>query len=272
MNLYDFKACTIGIEINLNNIATHFGVNKKFKWGDFLVLDTKLLTGIILHPEDKMVHIYHFGSIVGINLTLHEIKDIIEYIKRLDTNLKNNPPFNYTEDFRIEIKDVSEFELYHNSIAVEKLQEYQVNIVSTILAKSVALKKIEVDIDKLLDEIENIIEFLDKGHLNLSDENLAKMSGNILRFKYNTISYLMLLDKPDIAWQNKSAEDFYVSLSELFELHDRYETIKNKTEVLLDITEVFSSLTHAKRGTKLEWMVIILILAELILSLLGKFI
>jgi uncharacterized Rmd1/YagE family protein len=53
----------------------------------------------------------------------------------------------------------------------------------------------------------------------------------------------------------------------LFELRERYDKIRHKTEVLLDITEVFSSLSHAKRGTRLEWAVIILILIELILAL-----
>lgn len=143
-------------------------------------------------------------------------------------------------------------------------------IVATILAKSVALKKIEVDIDNLLDEIENIIVYLDNGKLHLSDTHLAKMSSKVLRFKYNTISYIMLLDKPDVAWKIEDAEEFFTKLSDLFELKDRYDKIRHKTEVLLDITEVFTSLTHAKRGTKLEWMVIILFIVEIVMSILEK--
>jgi uncharacterized Rmd1/YagE family protein len=156
--------------------------------------------------------------------------------------------------------------LRYDSIIINKLNQYHMDIIATILAKSVALKKIEHDTDILLDEIENIIEYLDKGHLNLSDEQLAKLSAKVLRFKYNTISYIMLLEKPDIAWKIEEAFDFFNNLSELFEIKDRYEKIRNKTEVLLDITEVFSGLTHAKRGTRLEWMVIILILIELLMS------
>jgi uncharacterized Rmd1/YagE family protein len=114
--------------------------------------------------------------------------------------------------------------------------------------------------------------FLDKGHLNLSDDKLAKMSGKILKFKYTTLSSIMVLDKPDIAWKNEDAEDFFMHLSDLFELKDRYEKIRHKTEVLLDITEVFSSLTHAKRGNRLEWAVIILISLEILMSVIDKII
>ncbi|CDF58702.1 protein of unknown function DUF155 [Thermobrachium celere DSM 8682] len=165
---------------------------------------------------------------------------------------------------------IKEMELSYDSIKVNSLKPYYMEIVATVLAKSVALKKIEVDIDNLLDEIENIIVYLDNGKLHLSDNHLAKMSAKVLRFKYNTISYIMLLDKPDIAWKLEDAEEFFLTLSDFYELKDRYEKIRHKTEVLLDITEVFTSLTHAKRGTKLEWMVILLFIIEIIMSILEK--
>jgi uncharacterized Rmd1/YagE family protein len=41
--------------------------------------------------------------------------------------------------------------------------------------------------------------------------------------------------------------------------------------MLQDITDVFASLTHEKRGTKLEIMVIVLIIFELILGLIEFF-
>jgi uncharacterized Rmd1/YagE family protein len=185
-------------------------------------------------------------------------------------NFSQTTEFQYIEDFKLEVREESEFELNYNSIIVPSLNNYYLDMLATVLSKSVALKKIEEDIDILLDEIEDIIEFLDKGHLNLSDEKLSKMSGNILKFKYNTISYIMLLEKPKIAWNNEEAEAFFVDLSELFELKDRYEKIRHKTEMLLDITDVFTSLTHSKRGTRLEWAVIILIMIELIMSIIDK--
>jgi uncharacterized Rmd1/YagE family protein len=266
MQTYDFRSSVISIEINLSKIAGHFGIDKKFKWEEPLILDEKQLKGIIPQPQNKFIYVFHFGSIAFINLTIHEAKDIINYLKKIDKNLKTDTSFGYIEDFRLLVNEEAEFELRYDSIIINKLNQYHMDIIATILAKSVALKKIEHDTDILLDEIENIIEYLDKGHLNLSDEQLAKLSAKVLRFKYNTISYIMLLEKPDIAWKIEEAFDFFNNLSELFEIKDRYEKIRNKTEVLLDITEVFSGLTHAKRGTRLEWMVIILILIELLMS------
>jgi uncharacterized Rmd1/YagE family protein len=270
MNTYEFKASVISSEINLNQISSHFGISKKYKWEEPLILNETFLKGILPHPEDKYVYIFYFGSIASINLTIHELKDVVLYLKKLDKNLKENTSFSYIEDFKLIVDEAAELEINYDSIIVNSLKEHQLSIVATILAKSVALKKIEVDTDILLDEIERVMVLLDKGHLNISDEQLAKMSGKILRFKYNSLSYLMLLDKPDIAWKIEAAEDIFVQLSDLFEIKERYDKIRHKTELLLDITEVFSSLSHAKRGTRLEWAVIILILIELILAVSDK--
>lgn len=270
MNVFELKAYAVANEINLNIVAEHFGITKKYRWEEHLALDQDLLKGIIAHPEGKVLRIFHFGSVVGTNLTLHEIKDILEYLKRIDKNLNSRLDFNYNDDFRLEIRKDISTELTNDSFIADELRDFHAPIISTILAKSVALEKIETDSDLLLDEIENVIEYLDKGHLNLSDEKLAKISSKILRFKFNTISYIMLLDKPDIAWNNEVAEQFFINMADLFELYDRYETIKSKTEILMDVTEVFTGLAHAKRGTRLEWMIIILISLEIIMSLVFK--
>ena len=278
MEIYDFKSTAASLEINLTEVAKHFVINKKFKWEEPLVLDENYLKGVILHPENKFAYLFYFGSIVSVNLTLHEIKDIIAYLKNIDKNFIPHANLGYIEEYKLEINEDMDidsiedydFELSYDSIVVKSLEKYQMSILATILAKSVALRKIEADIDILMDELENVMNFLDEGRLKLSDKGLAKMSAKVLRFKYNSLSNLMLLEKPDVAWNKEEAEQFFASLRELFELKDRYERLRHKTEVLMDITEVFSGLTHAKRGNKLEWMVIILIAIELILSIIDK--
>lgn len=270
METNDFKSIYVSNEINLTDIAKHFGINKKFNWEEPLILTDSHLTGILTQTENKTVYIFHFGSITCINLQYHEIVDVIDYLKRIDTNLKNNTPYEYKETFTVIVDETKDYELNYNSVIIHEYKKFYIDIISIVLAKSVALEKNERDIDKLLDEIENVIGFLDKGRLHFKDIKLAKLSGKILRFKYNSLSYLMLLDKPAVAWNNETAEDFFMKTSELFELSDRYEKIRHKTETLLDITEVFTSLAHAKRGTKLEWMVIILILIEIVMSLIEK--
>lgn len=272
MQVFDFKSTVVCSEIDLNALASHFGINKKYKWAEPLLLTEDNIRGIIPQSSGKFLYIFYFGSLVFVNLSFPEIQDIINYLKNIDSDIGNGVPFKYSEVFKLEVLDNfkaegaegKNFEIRYNYCTAGVLKSYYLDIIATIIAKSVALENVEYNIDNLMDDIEDVIVFLDKGRLNLSDKQLAKMSGKVLRYKYNTISSLMLLDKPDVAWNFEDAEDFYLELSTLFEMKDRYDKITHKSEILLDITEVFTGLTHSKRDNKLEWMVIILIAIELV--------
>ena len=114
MQRWEFKSLVLCNEINLNVIATHFGITKKFKWGDPLLLSHNSLNGIIKETEQKSVYIYHFGALVFINLEYHETQDVIKYIKNIDPNLRNNTPYPYVDDYKLEVDSGYEYSLYND--------------------------------------------------------------------------------------------------------------------------------------------------------------
>jgi uncharacterized Rmd1/YagE family protein len=268
----NFTAVVIGKEINLNRIAEHFGINRKYKWEESLVLGGNALSGIVSDPTDKIVCIFSFGSMVFVNCAHHEIMDVVNYIQKVMPNLNVPSTFKYFDEYKLIVSPETEPAITNDYLTTSQASDYQPEIVATVLAKSVALEKIEKEIDQLMDKIEDVVNYLHLGKFSLSDEQLAKISGSILGFKLNTLSYIMLLDKPDITWVNEEAAELFNELTKLFELEERYQKIRHKTETLLDIIEVFTALTHAKRGNRLEWAVIILIAIELILSLIDLFV
>jgi uncharacterized Rmd1/YagE family protein len=77
----------------------------------------------------------------------------------------------------------------------------------------------------------------------------------------------MVLAKPDITWENQEADSLYLTMANLLELSQRYEEIRHKSETLMDITQVFTSLSHASRASRLEVIIIILIFVEIFLYL-----
>ena len=271
MGQTEFKAIVLSNEINLNTIAEHFGSDRKIKWEEALLLKGSQLEGIVQQIENKMIYIFYFGSIVFLNFQHHEIMDIVKYLKKLEVGISDTNSFKYVDDYKIESNPEGIYAINNEYMVTEEQMEYQLDIVSTILAKSVALDKIEMAISYLLDDIEDVVNALHQGKLSVSDEKLAKMSASILEFKLSTISNIMLLDKPAITWNNKDASDLFDELAILFELTDRYGKNRQKIDTLMDITEVFSGLAHAKRDNRLEWAVIILIAIEIGLSLISMF-
>lgn len=261
-----FKAAAVANEIGLNGIAAHFGIRRKYRWEDSLALGESVLQGVVLEPAGKSVHIFSFGSVVFVNCLHHEMMDVIHYLAQVEKSLEGVSGFTYTDDYSLEADSEAEPSVNNDSLVVAREEGYQREIVATVLAKSVALERTESGTNALLDEAEDIVTFLAQGRLTATDEQLARMSARILGFRLSTLSYIMLLDKPDITWVNEAAGALYDELSALFELADRFEGVRHKTEALTDITTVFAGLAHAKRGNRLEWAVIILIAIEIVLS------
>ncbi len=267
----NFKAIALANELNLNVIATHFGIQRKFKWEDILSLKGAHLQGVLNNSENKNVHLFHFGAMVCIGMQHHEIMDVIAYLQKLVSNINSQTAFVYEDDYSLDVSAEHQFSMNNDSMCVERFVEYQSELIATVLAKSVALEKNEKDVDVLLDRVENVIANLQKGQLGMSDQDLAKMSASTLKFKLDAVSHLMILDNPDITWNNDDAADLYQQLVKLFELKERYEILQHKTQTLMDITDSFTDLVHAKRSTRLEWIIIVLIAFEFLLAIYTEF-
>jgi required for meiotic nuclear division protein 1 len=269
MKSYSFTVYSLFNEMDLNRLSAHFGIKRTLEWEDFLRLEGSQLQGIVNSPVDKSVNLYSFGSGVFINMEHHEIVDFINYIAKIDTSLRN-PQFEYTDEYNLKVEhDTREFS--NDMMIVDELGPYHIEVISNVLAKSVALEKIEKGIGDLLDELEELINQLKVGNLSYRGNTLAKLSSRILSFKYDTTSVIMILDKPEITWTDETAEKLFIRMSRLFELDDRYEKIIKKSDTLMDILSVFSTLTQHQKSNNLEWMIIILILIEIVISLVDFF-
>jgi required for meiotic nuclear division protein 1 len=269
MKSYSFTVYSLFNEMDLNKLAAHFGVKRKLEWEDFLRIEGSQLQGIVRDAGDKSANLYAFGSGVFINMEHHEIVDFISYITKIDTALKN-PQYEYTDEYNLTVED-DRREFTNDMMIVNELSPYHIEIISNVLAKSVALEKIEKGIGDLFDELEGLIQRLKVGNLRYRGNMLAKMSARILTFKYDTTSVIMILDKPEITWTDEMAEKLFNRMSRLFELDERYEKIAKKSDTLMDILSVFSTLTQHQKSNNLEWMIIILIVIEIVISLIDFF-
>ena len=270
MNPTLFRAVAVSRELNLTTIASQFGIERPFSWEDTLVLSERHLEGILPQPAGKGVYLFSFGTLVFVNCADSDIMDVIAYLKKLDRNLAEFARVEYVDDYKLTVSG-GEPSVTYDELMAPEMKDYYRELVAVILAKSTAMERIEDEIGKLFDDVEQFITQLKKGTLSISDERLARLSGRILSYRYSSISYIMILEKPDVVWRSQEAQELYSDLERLFELPDRYEKISHKTQTLLDMTQVFADLYHAKRGTRLEVAVILLIAFEIILSLVERF-
>ncbi|GHH99233.1 RMD1 family protein [Neobacillus kokaensis] len=265
-----FKAFAVTNEIDLNKIAIHCGIPKKFTWEQPLILRGSSLYSILGEnlDESKMVLVFSFGSVVFINLTHPDM--VLTFLKYLQTfepdiDLKNKD--RYTDDYSLHIQETGHIELTDEYVVVPKFDDFYPELISTVIAKSVALEKTEEQLGKIHDKLETMIDRLERGKLRIGNKELARTTAKIVRHEYNTLAYIMILDKPDITWSSSTANDFYDQMTEFFELNDRYKILKSKTDILYNIMDGFSTISHSIRGLFVEWIIVILIAFEIGLTI-----
>ncbi|MEH7113951.1 RMD1 family protein [Neobacillus niacini] len=269
-----FKAFAITNEIDLNKIAVHCGIPKKFTWEEPLIIKGEILRSILQKDVDEtqMVLVFSFGSIVFINSSSPlQITVFLNYLHSFESDIDVKNAGKYSDDYSLHVKETESIELTDEYVVVPEYESYYPELISTVLAKSVALEKTEEQLGQINDKLETMIDRLEKGKLRIGNKELARTTAKIIRHEYNTLAYIMILDKPDITWTSSSAGEFYDRMLEFFELNDRYKILKSKTEILYNIMDGFSTISHSIRGLFVEWIIVILILFEIVLSLLGIF-
>ncbi|MGG3467461.1 RMD1 family protein [Neobacillus pocheonensis] len=266
-----FKAFALTNEIDLNSIAIHCGIPKKFTWEEPLILKGEILNSILdtKLDESQMVLVFSFGSIVFINHShTDEIKGLLKFVQSFEPDIDIGKADRYTDDYSLHIQETETIELTDEYVVVPEYEVFYPELISTVLAKSVALEKAEEQLGKIHDKLETMIERLEKGKLRIGNKELARTTAIILRHEYNTLAYIMILDKPDITWTSNDASQFYDRMGDFFELNDRYKILKSKTEILYNIMDGFSTISHSIRGLFVEWIVVILIVIEIVITIL----
>ncbi len=261
-----FKAFAVTNEIDLNKIAVACNIRKKYTWEEPLILQKDLLERILGHDivPEKLVLIFSFGSVVFINNTPADIECFFEYLRRFQPNFDIQNTQVYSDDYELRINPSSQLEFTDQYVTVPMFADFYPELISTVIAKSVALERIEEHMETVLDKVEGVIDRLEKGKLHISDKEVAKATAQIVRHEYNTIAYIMILDKPDSTWIHSLAGTFYDQMADFFELNDRYEILQQKTNTLKNILDGFTSVSHSIRMFRLEWAVVILFILEVL--------
>lgn len=266
--MIEFNAYALSGEIDLNRLAGSIGFPRRYRWEEPMVLDIAGLTPLSGDQgEGKRVHLYFFGGVVFVNCSEEEIGAFFWSMGHYADQFREYPSIRYRDEYSLRTGEGERIAVTNDSAVMPGYDPAYGDIICFVLAKSVALERIEERVDLVLDEMEGLVALLERGKLELSDRRLAKLAASILTYKYQSIAHIMVLDKPEITWENPEADRLYLTMANLFELNQRYNEIKHKGETLLDITQVFTSLSHARRATRLEWIIIVLIFIEIVIYL-----
>ena len=147
--------------------------------------------------------------------------------------------------------------------SVERLQ-----LVADILAKNLVLSHYETRIADLFDRIEPLAAGLrEKGRAGASGKLLLRHIGDVLLMQQKMVGRVETAETPELLWEHPELERFYMRLADEYELRDRDRALDRKLDIVSRTVETLLGLVQTRSSMRVEWYIVLLIVAELVLSL-----
>ena len=144
----------------------------------------------------------------------------------------------------------------------------RLQLVADVLAKSLILSHYEARIGSIFDQVEPLATTLrTKGRAAAYGHDLLRQIGGVLEMQHKMVGRVEISEKPELVWEHPELERLYLRLAEEYELRERDRSLDRKLEVVSRTVETLLSLLQSRSSLRVEWYILALIVAELILSL-----
>lgn len=222
--------------------------------------------------EKEPRHIYFFseGSVVFWNVPDLEQQSVLEFLKPFQMNA-------YAEDVFKEEKEDLEYlygengtKLANNVIilkeglGVESLETYAF---SNGMALSVKLAMWEATLESFIDSIEWMTESMKSGKkIQMSRRQVFQKRGELFALRHAINLSSDLLDTPDFYWSRDELETLYKRTCNCLNIAKRTKVMNERLNYCSELIDLLGNHMNDKHHTRLELMIIALIMIEVILE------
>lgn len=211
--------------------------------------------------QDKYIYIFHYGMVSFFNMANDEIEKAIELLKPFcDSYLTERN----SEEVTVKVQP-NTLEVNFESVVLPDLNSEMIRLVMLNASQSVALNRYSEITEELLIETNEHTKYLEnKGKLDISGNKLKRFIGKILNIKNKISENLYIFDSPEITWEDEQLNKLNQELKKTFDLKDRYHLIHDRIEIIKENLELFKDIMDHRESSRLEWIIIILILVEVV--------
>lgn len=226
---------------------------------------------LVLEPErGSFIALTKFGAVVFWNCSSEVMHALRRELQELPGVLDRNAQVSDTLQVHTgEPEDKVTF----NEVWLRELTLPKVKVISLALGQSVALDRFEIDLSEALQRGEPVARALaERGALILSERQVLESVGFVLGVRSAVLANLTLFDAPPEAWESEAIAYLDTQLYDHFDLEERLAAVNKKVEFLADVSSTLIEVLNNRKSRRLEWMIILLILFEIVHSLVKDFI
>lgn len=238
--------------------------------GDRLTIDRASQDGIVstvpfcYRKDGGYVVVFRYGAVVLVGLDPGQERDALTPLMRAAA------PGETSEEERLSIElqqGEDEGFISAGKLRLRELTAAHVLVLADVLAKSVALARYERDIALVFDTIEPAATRLaETGRVPRARKALLQLIGEALRAQHRVSGRIAFAEKPEILWDHPELERFYARLEDEYEIIERGTLLNGKVGVVSMAAQTFTDMIDTERSARLELLIVILILAELLIG------
>jgi uncharacterized Rmd1/YagE family protein len=137
-------------------------------------------------------------------------------------------------------------------------------VIADAISKSVVRARNEREVATALDLIEPLArETAEHGRTFGSRRAILKQIGNALLAQHRVSGRADVTEKPEVVWERPDLDRLYGRLENEFELKERATILARKLAVISDTAGVLSDIINTRRALRLEFIIVLLIAAEI---------
>lgn len=210
----------------------------------------------------KLLTYTQFNVLTLINWSREEILNVLESLGLEDVE-DFDKSGNYQEyPLLIDTEFSGQFAIDNDKITLKSYTLIYLIIVAHVISQSVALELYEEKLSDYYERSRYLIESVDTYSV-FKRTRLARFAKQLVLIRHDMMIDLLLLDKPNILWDNEEAELLYNRLAASLDLKDRFETVEYKLGSIKDDIVIVMDLTNHNHSSFLEWIIIVLIAVEI---------
>jgi required for meiotic nuclear division protein 1 len=219
-----------------------------------------------LTETNRFLYVFDYGVVVFGNYDAVAKSEFVSFVKNYATKVVDT---DLTEEYRILTDETLPKALVKNDfVTVPHIDASVLGIVMLNTGQSVALEYYEVLTDELITSSKHyILELEERGRLSISKTNLLKYIGKVLNVKNSIVDNLYILDDPNLVWDNEELNLLNRRLKLNFDINTRFKDLDYRLQIVEDNLTLFTDVLNVRESARLEWIIIILIVMEIMIAL-----
>ncbi|XP_033207836.1 required for meiotic nuclear division protein 1 homolog [Belonocnema kinseyi] len=221
--------------------------------------------------EPREIYFFREGTIVMWNISELELGNVLQFLRKYEDN-------SYSDELVQAEGEVMTYTYCKNGkkshlkdgdiILTSHANELDKYTFSNAISQSVKLGIWEASLNHYVDSIEFVTEDLKAGRkIKMTREQVLRKQGELFALRHLINLSSDLLDTPDFYWERDALETLYQQTCAYFNIAKRTRVMNEKINHCVELVELLSSHLSDKHHVRLEWMIIVLIMVEVVFEI-----